>query len=117
MPTVNIYHVNLSQQKDVSQELSLNSLVNELKRFVAEELTCGDIKLKPEEVSIRIINVDGEGMLSNIEVEIAAHSFKERVEKQDKICLNVAKFFQQKNVLFGKVKVWLILAELGHSWE
>ncbi|MFA6096064.1 MAG: hypothetical protein WC788_00370 [Candidatus Paceibacterota bacterium] len=117
MPTVNIFYKDLGQQKDVGRQLMSNSLKDDLKKFIAQELTCNDIKLKPEEVSIRLVNVSGEGMIGDVEIEITAHSFKDRVERQDQICLNIAKYLQKKDALFGEVRVWLILAELGHSWE
>lgn len=117
MPIVNIFYKNSNQQKGVGPQFILNSLKDELKSFVAQELTCKDIKLKPEEISLRLINISGDGMIGNIEIEITAYSFKERVQKRDQICLNIAKFFQQKNKSLGEVKIWLVLAELGHSWE
>lgn len=111
MPTVNIFY------KETYIEFKLNSIKNDLKDFIARELTCGDIKLKPDEVSVRLINIKGDGMIGEIEVEVTASSFKERVEKQDLICLNIAKYMKEKDSSLGEVKVWLILAELGHSWE
>lgn len=111
MPTVNIYH------KNREQELKLTPLLKDLKSFVAEELTCDDIKLTPEEVSVRLIEVRGDGMIGDVEVEITAHHFKERVEQQDEICLHVANYLTEKDPSLGEVKVWLVLAELGHSWE
>ncbi len=56
-------------------------------------------------------------MISPIEIEITAAAYKERVEKQDQICLNIAKYLQDKDPSFGEIKVWLILTELGHSWK
>jgi hypothetical protein len=54
-------------------------------------------------------------MIGNVEVEVTAHSFKERVEKQDQICLNIVRYLQQKDTSLGEVKAWLVLTELGHS--
>lgn len=109
MPTVNIYSKN-SLQED------LIILSSELKPFIAEKLTCGDIKLTPEEVSVRIINVENGVMIGEIELEIKAHAFKERVKKQDEICNDVRKYIMDKYKSLGDVRVWLILSELGHSW-
>ena len=117
MPTVNIFYKDIGEGKDVARQLSLDSIGDDLKIFIAQELTCKEIKLKPEEISIRLINAGGDGMISPIEIEITAHAYKERVEKQDQICLNIAKYLQDKNPTFGGIKVWLILTELGHSWE
>ncbi|MDO8591547.1 MAG: hypothetical protein Q7R60_01305 [bacterium] len=110
MPTLNIfYNDELPKQ--------LGELTDSLKEFVANELTCGDIKLDANEVSVRFISSNGNGMLAPVEVEITAAAFKERVEKQDEICLNIRKFILDKVNSLQDVKVWLILAELGHSWK
>lgn len=111
MPTANVFYSE-SQQKNKLQKLAL-----ELKPYLADKLTCEDIKLKKDEISVRLINVDGTGMIGKIEVEITAFAFPERVKNQDKICLEVRDYIQKKYPDLGEVKVWLILAELGHSWE
>lgn len=110
MPTVNVFFNN----KVLESQLEVIALP--LKEYVAKQLTCGDIKLKPNEVSLRFIATRGNGMLAPVEIEITAAAFKERVEKQDEICLNVQKFVLNKTNL-ADAKVWLILSELGHSWE
>lgn len=110
MPTVNIFY------KDSGKERLLRGLANKLKVYVAQELTCGKIKLKPNEVSIRFLRVEGE-MIGSVEVEITAHSFEERVKRQDEICLKVADYINKEVPSLGEVKVWLVLAELGHSWK
>lgn len=109
MPTVNVFYSNEPPKE-------LEELTNQLKEFVAEQLTCGDIKLRSNEVSVRFVGSHGKGMLTPVEVEITAAAFKERVEKQDEICLNIQKFIVDKTDLLD-VKVWLILSELGHSWK
>ena len=111
MPTANIFYTEEQQKKNL-QELALK-----LKPYLAEKLTCGQIKLKKDEISVRLINVDGTGMVGGIEVEITAFAFPERVKKQDEICLEVKDYIQKMYPTLGEVKVWLILAELGHSWE
>ena len=64
----------------------------------------------------RVPRVGGE-MIGSVEIEITAHSFKERVGQQDEICLKVADYIKKEEPSLGEVKVWLILAELGHSWK
>ena len=110
MPTVNVYFKKLPDSK-------FDTIVSDLKVFLAEKLTCGDIKLSPEEVSVRFIKIDGGDMIGDAEVEISAASFSERVSKQDEICLDVAKYIDEIAPHLGDVKVWLKLSELGHSWE
>lgn len=108
MPTVNVY-----SNDSVAQ---FEEVIVPLKEFVAKELTCGDITLDSNEVSVRFINANGSGMLAPVEVEINPAAFSERVQKQEDICLNIQKFLIDK-LQIEDVKVWLILSELGHSWE
>lgn len=111
MPTVNIFY------NDKNLLKQLDDLVKPLKEYVAHSLTCGDIKLKSSEVSVRFIGSSGSGMLAPLEIEVTASSFKERVEKQDEICLGIQGFILERISSLKDVKVWLILSELGHSWE
>lgn len=109
MPTVNIYY----GDEDYSQKLK--SITPELKILVAKELSGKSINLSIDEVSVRLIRVEGDGMLTEVELEIHAAAFEERVKRQDEICLIIQKFLQE--ALDTNVNVWLILSELGHSWE
>lgn len=109
MPTANIYFA-----KKGNIEV-FQALVPELKAYLAKELTCGDIELSANEISVRFIQDVGLGMIGDIEVQISAHVFSERVGKQDQICLDVMKYLQEKTGL-ENIKVWLQLSELGHSW-
>lgn len=110
MPTVNIFYENSRK------EPLLKNLSGRLKAFIAQELTCNNIKLGPREVSIRLLRVNGD-MIATVEVEITAYSFKERVKRQDEICLRIADYIKQEEPRLGEVKVWLLLTELGHSWK
>jgi hypothetical protein len=111
MPTSNIFYAKSQQEKN------LQGLASKLKPYLAEKLTCGQIKLKKDEISVRLINVDVTGMIGEVEVEITAFAYPERVKNQDRICLDVRDYIMKEYPSLGEVKVWLILAELGHSWE
>lgn len=111
MPTVNIYFLEQTKTED------LQSFIPNLKAYLAEKLTCGDIKLTTDEISIRFVRVSGGEMIADVEIEITAHAFPERVKEQDGICLEVMNYIKENVPSIGGVKVWLILAELGHSWE
>jgi hypothetical protein len=110
MPTVNIFYEHDSQQDQ------LKSLIPETKEFIAELLSNEDIKLGTDEVSVRVVRSSGGGMLAEIEVEVTAHAFRSRVEKQDEICLKIQDFMQKK-LSNTTVNIWLLLPELGHSWK
>ncbi|MDO8650078.1 MAG: hypothetical protein Q7K33_02090 [Candidatus Berkelbacteria bacterium] len=110
MPTVNVYY------RDEAQSSRIKEITPELKEFVAKELTCGEIALKSDEVSVRLVKVEGSGMIGEVEVEVSAFAFEERIKKQDEICLNLMNFIRAKTKI-GDVKAWLALCELGHSWK
>ena len=111
MPTVNVFY------QESSEIGALEKLIPKLKEYLADKLTCGDIKLTPEEISIRLIRINGGEMIGDVELEITAHAFSERVKRQDEICLEVADYLKEKLPSLGEIKVWLKLSELGHSWK
>lgn len=53
--------------------------------------------------------------IAETEIIIIAHSYKERIQKQDKICLEIKNFLISHNPSLKSVYVWLQLSELGHS--
>lgn len=110
MPTVNVF------ANDDSILDTFDTISAELKTFVAGELSGPDIQLDSDEVSIRLIKTAGSGMLAPVELEITAHAFPERVQRQDEICLKVRAYLKQR-IDVHEIRVWLSLPELGHSWE
>ena len=111
MPTVNLYYRNQEHEPQIADA------IEPLKGFIAEKLTCGDIALSPEEVSIRgLYCALGKGMIADVELDITAAPFAERVEKQDEISLDVQAFAKDQIPAADDVKVWLNLHELGHSF-
>jgi len=111
MPAVNLY---FNDDKYVAQ---LEKITPALKQFVADQLTCNDISLGPGEVSVRLLPARGKGMLAKVELDIFAAPYKERIDKQDEICLNVRQFVLDRVEGLEDAKAWLILSELGHSWD
>jgi len=107
MPLVNVYFAKEIEQK-------IQDVLPALKQFIASELTCGDIQLTPEEISIRLLNHAGNNMIASVEFEISAHAFAERVKKQDEICIRVMNYIKEQTGIENRV--WLKLSELGHSW-
>lgn len=110
MPTVNIFHTS-DEQAQQCQTIS-----TELKTYLAKELSCGDISLTPEEVSIRLIKTTDAGMIADLEVEVTVHAFDERIKKQDEIANNIRKHLLDKNIPAEDIRVWVLLPQLGHSW-
>jgi hypothetical protein len=111
MPAVNLF---FNDEKYVEQ---LEKITPALKQFVADQLTCKDISLGPGEVSVRLLPALGKGMLAHVELDIFAAPYQERIEKQDEICLNVRQFILDHLDGLKDAKAWIILSELGHSWD
>jgi hypothetical protein len=109
MPAVNLY---FSDEKYLSD---IDAVTDDLKQFVAKKLTCKEITLGPQEVSIRLLPSAGKGMLAKVELDIFAAPYPERIENQDQICLDVRQFLLDKIDDLDSAMVWLILSELGHS--
>ena len=111
MPTVNTY---FQEDRHLPQ---LEAITSPLKLLVAKELTCGDRTLNPDEISVRLLQSLGSGMIADIEMDIVAAPYAERIERQDEICRNVADFVMASVKDVKDIKVWISLNELGHSWE
>lgn len=110
MPTINIYY---STDDQAGQVARING---EIKQLVAQELSVVDKQLTVNEVSVRLLKVRYAGMIADLEAEITAHAYEARVEKQDEICNTVRTFLKEK-VTCDDARVWLLLPQLGHSWE
>lgn len=106
MPTINIYHDDTTTINTVA--------IEKIKEFTAAALTCGDITLTPNDMSVRLVKADMQGAIASIECDIAAYNFPERSAKQDAICADIRGFMIG---LWGSkdVRVRLQLCELGHS--
>ena len=111
MPTVNIF---FEENSDIRK---LNAITPQFRKYLADKLSGSSKKLTPSEISIRFIKTNGGKMIAGIELEITAHAFPERVEKQDKICLEIASYIREKIPTVKELQVWLKLCELGHSWQ
>lgn len=109
MPTINIFYRN---ERHVTQ---LKEMTPPLKDYIAEQLTCKEITLNSGEVSVRLLQALVRGMLANVELDITAAPYAERVERQDEICLNVRQFVLDHITGLEDAQVWLNLHELGHS--
>jgi hypothetical protein len=89
----------------------------QLKELLARELSCGDRTLASDEISVRLIPTVDCGSIAPIEIEITAHAYGERIPRVDRICLTVKTFIRKQISEGHDVQVWLILTELGHSWD
>lgn len=109
MPTINACYA------DEQYHVQLSQATKPLKEFVAQELTCGDIQLQPHEISVRLLKTESDGRLTNVELEITAHAFGDRIKKTKRDMSEYPQVLMSK-IDAKEVRVWLVLAELGHSW-
>ena len=108
MPTVNVFLASKEHQQ------LLLTHCDRLKQLIARELSCDERELQPNEVSIRVIHsASREGMLADVELDITAAAYPERVTRQDDICSRVSAWFSNSAGI--EAKAWLALSELGHS--
>jgi len=108
MPTVNVYY------KTAVQHTAVEAQTEELRDFLAQMLTCGEISLRPDEISIRLLGTSSAGTRGDIELDITAHAFQERVDQQDEICIKTKDFLESLMPEY-RIEVWLALPQLGHS--
>lgn len=111
MPPVNLYYRNPEHAS------SLVSCVEPLREHVASQLSSTERMLNSNEVSVRMINALGSGMLADVEIDILAASNPTRVEQQDVICSNVRDFVMSQIPGLKDARVWLVLSELGYSFD
>lgn len=111
MPTVTVY----TDERAAKEHLK--PILSSLRKFTAQILSCGDRALEPEEISIRVVSTSISEMIAPIEIEIIAHHYPERIEAADKICLSIRAFVKEQLSSATDVRVWLLLTELGHSWN
>src|SRR3989344_6886996 len=109
MPIVNVYH---KKEEDLK---ILVSITPSLKEYISERLS-GERKLRSKEISIRLISVEGDGMIGNIELEITAYGYEDRIKRQDEICNEIREYMKKELPSVGDIRVWLVLCQLGHSW-
>lgn len=107
MPTINVYW---------KTNLFSSNITNELIDYSAKLLSCNELELTKNEISIRFIWTSTEYMIAEIEIEIMSHAFPERVKKQDLICNKIRDFLLSKIKWARDIRVRLLLSELGHSW-
>ena len=107
MPTMNIY---------ASKQILLKfdeEKKNNLKKFVAEQLTCREAQLNREDISMRLVEVfSPRDMKAALECNIVAQDFSARVEKRYEISQKISDFLLEGLEGIKDVKVWLELQRL-----
>ena len=111
MPPVNVYY------RNAAHEQALIDATDPLRDCVARLLSTSERSLVRDEVSVRILKSLGQGMLADIEMDIAAASNPSRIQKQDEICGSVRDFIVSQVPDLADAKVWLSLHELGYSFD
>lgn len=109
MPTVNVY----------VQTEHLGRVIHErTAEFAAEIARCLSTPvaaLDETHISMRIFKPAWSTMIAPIEVEIAAHAYVERVDRQDEICGQLRAWLEGSLGL--ECRVWLALSQLGYGYK
>lgn len=105
MPIVNIY----SPTEIIEQ---LRGDVDRLRNLTAAVLNVEEWPIDYTHISLRLIVVSGI-LIGDVEVEIIAHSFDDRVNRKDEICSSVRSELEDMWRL--EVRVWLHLVEMGYG--
>jgi hypothetical protein len=122
MPTVNVYFSDDHQHSGLGP---WEENMQNLREFIAQELTCPGRVLEGREISIRLLSAKGNGMIAPIDIEIQGHAYVQRIDKSDDACLNIRNFIvdlvngsasAQGKIESKDVEVWMLLSQLGHSW-
>ena len=108
VPPVNIY---TSREK----VKALESALPKIRAYIAQTLSCRGRRLADNEISLRVIVPDASVPIADTELEIKAHGYHERVQRQDESCLLIRNYVQRTCPKAGSAYVWLQLSELGHS--
>lgn len=106
MPIANVYAT-----RDLLPRLSEN--LTALADKIADELTTQELLLDRDHISIRLIELVGRP-IGDVEIELIAHCFPSRVQRQDAICTEIRLFLESQ--LSRQVRVWLVLAETGYGY-
>ncbi|MEC8339885.1 MAG: hypothetical protein VXZ40_04615 [Nanoarchaeota archaeon] len=99
------------------QGIFLSKIIEELRIFAAKKLSCNGRILNKNEISIRVSKSIISKSIADIELTIMAYSYAERIDNQDKICLQFKEFLEEKSKEKFTFFIWLQLSELGHSVE
>ncbi len=117
MPTVNIYIKSDDSNTAKIRMQLIHGHIKQIRNYIAEELSCSSRVLKDEEVSIRCLFVNGGAMIGDIEFDIAAYAYNERVNIQDGICNDIKVYLKKLLEPDYSIEVWLLLCEMGHGFE
>lgn len=83
-----------------------------LRQAVASELSVAEWPIDEEHISLRFYQVEGD-LIGDLELEMFAHHYPDRVERKDEVCTNLRFKFEARWKL--NVRVWLHLVEMGYG--
>ncbi len=88
--------------------------LKDIQTAIAKALSCTESKPSPDDIRIRGIHLDFNSKIAQIEIDIFAYDFKERVEREDEIAEEIENQII-KIVGYSDVKVFPIFCKIGHS--
>jgi hypothetical protein len=107
VPTITIY------VRDDSWVQRIERLLTSLAAEAAAQLSTPEMDIDADHISIRVMVTRASRMMSAVEVEISAHAFPSRVQRQDHICGALRVWLAEREI---PARVWLQLSELGYGY-
>ncbi len=108
MPLVNIFCSDSSLHGQISGHL------DKIQAVIANALSCAENTPSSDDIRIRGVHLDFNSKIAQIEIDIFAYDFEERVRRQDEIAKEIEAEII-KIVGYPKVKVFPIFCKIGHS--
>lgn len=110
MPPVTIYAI----REDIN---SVRQVLPELTQIIAKELSCSERKLADTDIHISVLVPELSHNVAGIRIDIQAYGYPERIKRQDDICHNIQQYMLSRCLVAGPVEVFLMLGELGYSFN
>ena len=108
MPTITIYTT------EVRWAEKIEPLLPELAERTAALLSTPEMALDGTHISIRVVVAHCGLMMSPVELEVTAHAFGQRLERQDEICGDLRQWLLRAEI---PNRVWLRLSALGYGYQ
>lgn len=97
---------NAALLEEISQD------AEELRSMAANELSVEEWPIDETHISLRFNSVSG-ALIGEVELELIAHQFGDRVARKDEVCSRIRSHFEKR--WKREVRVWMHLVEMGYG--
>ncbi len=96
---------------------SLQRVFPELTQIIADELSCPERKLIDKDIHMSVVIPEATYNAADTRMDIYAFGYPDRIKRQDDICYNIKQYVTKNCPTAGSVDVFLMLGELGYSFD